>query len=255
MRRAQTISVAILTVLTGIAWSQLARIDWNAGLVVVPVVVACTAGAVFVRRMWAAVIVRAALWGSFVCGVAVGIGAGNDLGGRGLFVAVPAGLGLLCLGRFSRSLGRARPLLIALAALALADATMHALASTFILVDNLGDGTAATWPSGFHDEGPFIVFTFTALANAVGLACILRFRAVWPHVLGNVVVIGLAAADVIGAKPFVNVVIGGAALLQIALAILLKAPPAPRHVRRNAERALRVAIVLALVASTIAVLA
>ncbi len=244
-RRAQTIGVALLTVLAGLAWSQLVRIDWNEGLVVVPILVACSGGAVFVRRVWGAVVVRASLWASFVCGVAIATGAGNDLGMKGLVVAWPAGLGLLCLGRFSRSLGGARPLLVALTALALADAAMHAIASAFIVVDSLRDG--------LRDDGPLIVFTFTAIANAIGLACILRLRVVWPHVLGNVVVIGLAVADVIGAKPFVNVVIGGAALLQIVLAVLLKAPPAPRHVRKNAERALRVAIVLALVAAAVVV--
>lgn len=236
-RRAQTFVVAFFVLLTGLAWSQLVRLDWNPALLVVPILVASTAVAAFIRKPWAAVLVRASLWSSFVCGAAAAIGVRNDMQDNGLIVAIPAALGLLFLGRFSRSLGGARRLVVALVALAIGDAVMHALASAFIFVDGIVRGS-------LHDEGPLVVFTFTAIANVVGLVCMRRLHVVWPHVVGNAIVVVLAALDVSQAKPVVNVVIGGAALLQITLALASKLPPASRGTRRAGEWALRIAIVV-----------
>lgn len=242
MRRAQTFAVALCVLLTGLAWANLIDLEWRGGLlVVVPVLVASTAAAAFFRRLWAAVALRAALWGSFLwCSVIV-IGS-TEYEDRALTLPVcfAAGAGLLLLGRFSRTLGGARPLLVALAALALADAITHGLLAAFILVEANG-----------NDERVAGALAFIALANAMGLAFILRATVVWPHIVGNAIVMGIAAVDLLDAPFLLNAAIGGAALLQIVLAALLRAPRASPELRRFGERTLRVAIVLTLIADVI----
>lgn len=249
-RRAQTIGTALCCVLAAVAWLDVVELNWRGGvLVAVPLVVAASAGAVFFRRLWPAVFVRATLWASLLICSVVALGStGNKDAADAMPVALAAGIGLLSLGRFSRSLGGARPLLVALAALAIADACTHGAIATMIVVDTgLREGDADV-----HSVVAF--FGYIAVANIIGLACILKSKGtlVWPHALLNGVVIVLVAVDVVGAPLILNVVIGAAALLQIALAVLLKAPPAPPHVRRAGEIALRVAIVLTLLADIVA---
>ena len=236
MRRVQNVATALLVVVTGIAWTQILNLQWNAGLLVVPAVIIGSGAFVFVHKPWAGIVVRAALWGSLLCGAVVAAHPVHDE--PGLLVAWPAGFGLLCLGRFARSVGRARPLLVALVVLGVSDVVTHGSVALFIA---FGSGTR---------EGVLVLFAFAALANIVGLLAIVRWRLIWPHVLANAAILVAAVCHVVDVKPLILGVMGAAASAQIVLALLQLLPRASPRTRRISEWCMRVALVAGLLTLT-----
>ncbi len=241
LRAAQRVACAGLVAATAAAWVNLLDLRAFPSGIAIPAVVALTAAAVFARKPWLSVLPRAALWASLFCGGSGALVATTSREEHTALVllAVAAVAGLVSLGRFARSIGGMRPLLLALVVISVADAATTGLLATFVVI---GDSA-----SKLHTEmGPLLAVGGACLANVTGLFFILRNRRFAPHLIGNGLVAILNAFDVAHLHP-VHWLLAGPAALQVLLALAQRLPRMSSAARRNGERVLRGALVAAAV--------
>lgn len=219
-----------LTALSGLAWLTVLRLDWNPSLALIAAAVATSGTLIPLRARWAQALVRAALWGSFVCGLALSL-AGHGRSEMGALLALPSGGALLLLSRLGRRLRGREPMLFVATVLAIADIGAHSMITVFALREVVRDPDLLFFPA-------------IAGANLVGLLLLRWLRTPWPHVVLNALVVMGALLDVADVKGFVNVVVAGCALLQMAAAFMAVRPPPSPATRRAALRWLRALLVL-----------
>jgi hypothetical protein len=245
MRVAQRVLGVVFIALTAAAWVALIDFRQVPPAVLVPFLVVATAPALFARRPWISLLPRVSLWASLFCGAscALFVKAPEPDRIKLVALAVAASAGLVSLGRFARSIGKLRPLLVALVSISLADALTTGLFSTLITLD-------ATVSA--NDLKSLLMLASASLANIAGVSFILWRRRFAPHIIGNAAVVVLNLFDV-GRLDELRWFLVVPALGQIALAFAQRIPRASSRTRRRAELALRVGLVVLglVVASTL----
>ncbi len=207
--RAADVVVIGLGVVVGFAWLGMLDEDRNPLLLVVPALIGVASVGVLWNRSVPQALVRTAFWASFVCGTLVTVVKSSERAIVGASIAVPAAVALVLLSRVSRRARGHHPAHFLVVVLACADIAVHGLICAFV-----------------HEIEVWRLFGGIAVANAIGLFFFAGRGQRAPHVIANVVVIGLVFAFGPDFPHWFYGVLIGCALLQIG-AVAATTLPAP----------------------------